>query len=656
MLELGAVAGFAITLAFVWIGLILLGALVRDVFGHDLLEASSELFDSFLAGLVVFVVVIALCFTAGQTLMVAVLPILLFVARKPRHPDPQRLVSIGRAAIQELPPVLVAFLLPVLLVHRGEGPWPLGIPHWDDVFFGRLAMSLIETGCENIRPFLSSFQMGACGMSPYHYAEEWVGGSVAWAAGGSPSHLFLFVVGPVLMAGAWLGLVELLAAAVASARWRKALAAGIVLLPAPHFSFLSGIRPLEEAIAFGGMNLFDLRAGAAKQAIVVLALVATIRAVERGLPHVAYLVLLVLVPFSASAAPAALFWALFVLSTSPRAGRLRLIALGASALTMLVTVLVIFGEANTSVHSVKSLSSLAGSWEGLQTRFNIVAKTSLQLVVAFSPWWILLGAVSVKSRSTRQVFWGACLASLGGILGYAAVFQLPDAPQFATRFPALLLQMVCSLAVVRFASVLAPSARVVVGLLLAFAGGVHIFDARSETLRQRSLDYRWRQTAGYLDSARRFVPSTPIGAFLLSPSEIPAGWDPSTAVPTFTPNVYAPGMLVGAFPQYRVISLLSPPDPSIDPYRFALAQLAPEWAVRSGTAGEQAGRIMKAYCVSFLIATRGASLPSGARLKLVAQDAVTGERLIEVLGLSVGCKALTSQPASFWRTMFLVPE
>lgn len=652
--EIGAWLGLAACLSAAWVFVILIGTFVRSLFS-DLTETTGGgLFDSFLVGVVATAVSLAVVVSGGQTLMVAVLPVVVLAAGRPRIPTFKNFGAAVFAALREIPFILTLFEIPLFLVQRGSGSWPLGLPHWDDIFFGRLSLSLYETGCENVRPYLSLLQARPCGVATYHYAEEWLGGAVALLTGGSPSHVLLFVIGPLLIAGAWIGIQDLLEPSVVHTMRRRLLSAGILLLPAPHFRFLATLHPLEEANAFGGMNLFDLRAGAAKQAVVVLALVAVLRAIDRRQPRYAVLVLLGLIPFSASAAPAALTCAVALALLQPAAERRRLLICATLLVTALVGVLGFAGERQSSMHSVDSILSIAGSAAGLGTRVNIVGKSLIQLFVAFSPWWITLAFASRVSNASQLIFGGTVTAALAGVLGYGAVFQLPDAPQFATRFPTLLLQIAGAVFVARSVIAGRRLSAPVFGAVLSLGAAAHVLADRMDVVEERANDYRWRQSETYLQAARTFRPKTSVGGFLVSPAELTKRWDPSRPVPTFTPHVYTVGSFIGVFPQYRAVSLISPPDETEDPRRFALAQFAPEWQGSLDVLATQA-RIIETYCVSFIVASREATLPAVA-LGEVAKDSVTGERLLEVMIVPPHCKPLVAPPATFWRTLFAAQQ
>ena len=599
----------------------------------------SALADDFLVGFTLLVTCVSLWYARGRTVSLIAFPALLLLwwALRNKEGTPLPRASL-RSIVGDTFLIVGSCFAPVVWSRWcPDCYWWSGIPHADDLFFGQLGTSLVDTGCENIRPYLDYFSRDGCGVVPYHYAELWVSGFLSRGLGLPGPAVFILLVCPLLAAGCLLGLWALAEGRVHLGFVERCALALFLLLSPPLISGLSKWRALSEIEAFV-IPLYDLRAGAGKLLVIGLLFLAGLRALDRGHAAVAVGWTLLLAPWSANGAPAALGAAMFALILQRKSSA----SLMASACAIVSTVvgLPVFynllGDRSVAMWSLTEVFGSAFSGNGLRVQRNILVKSLFQLLVVFLPFVAALGALwrrDVKTGSRFGLF--ATGAVLGGVFGYMVLYRFGHAVEFATLAPALALQLSGIAAGLALASGMNVQRWSFVVVLLALGiAGLRVVGVKSEFVEERSIVYSGRYSRDYLETLAAFYPASPFGGYLVHTDDVPpVVWDATKPLPTLWPTTYPLGAFAGLLPQYRTATMLNGPAPAWDQRRYQMAPFAQYLQKHPGPVWRAQRAFIEEFRLGFLVASRNVQIPEmlAPMLKLVAQDQGTGERVFEVI-------------------------
>ncbi len=481
-------------------------------------------------GAVVITVATAVVHTGGATVLIVVLLPLGWCLWAPIEPELAAESSDRSGSLCDvLAAVTFTFLLFVLRYGELGAEAGLRVPTPDLVFLTAVQRSVVATGQESIYPFATLYDPRLAGATPYHWFELWL--TAPHLTLGLPPLACQLLVQPLMLTMVLSGFLTLARILGLQGRMQSWILGGLLFLPYPPPGSLGELPGVGHwaIYAFG-----PLEAAGGKVGTIYLFLLMSLVLFHSGHSTRARAALLMLIPASALAAPAAAF---AVFASALRRDRSwissSLRAIAAPGLILCATMLfyVLLGARLERSGAMVDILGQILSTRGLRTQLNVVGKGVLQLLLSYSVLHavVVLGYRRVAADTSTWFTVRVLLAFVaGGLLGYAAAFREPLALELSifTAYPGIYL--LTTIVIVRYFSPRPParSVRFAAGLLALVAGVHEVFDAAQSRrgLASGCTDYGARLTFEYLTAISHARPRTPLGGYLVGPGEIGHPW------------------------------------------------------------------------------------------------------------------------------------
>ncbi|KOY87317.1 hypothetical protein AD998_15205 [bacterium 336/3] len=351
---------------------------------------SYGIFFKIFIGIVVFTLISSIVFTKGKTVLVALIPLLVFIYFFRRRIDtPLEDKIYDPKPIRFIYAFLILSFIFVLIgleTHQGSN---IFIPYTADyIYYSKVSYSLVHHGVENYwaDPLFPNEKV-----TPYHYFELWLNGSISYIFQLSHLHTLLFITYPLLIFVTWLGfcaIAEYIHPQISY--WLSVICFLCLFLKGFYFDVYKDIHVLKYASTFN-ISIWNQN----KLTIVFIFLIACMLQVIKNKPNQAFFWLLCLPILYTPTAPAILSSLMFYLCIVffvYKSHHYFIIQKIIASSIIIISLLVFYGLFSDTIQSVSASIDI---FSGLKTRFNIIAGTLIQMFILYLPF-CLMGFIFIK--------------------------------------------------------------------------------------------------------------------------------------------------------------------------------------------------------------------------------------------------------------------
>ncbi|MBY0424774.1 MAG: hypothetical protein K2Q22_03975, partial [Cytophagales bacterium] len=409
----------------------------------------TQLFVSYALGIILLTVGFSIIYTQGRTILLFIVPIgayLVYLAILNRDLKPILREYPISAIFWVIIFVLVFSFGVKILPYVSFENQTLDIPHSDYVFYSIISQMMSVRGQENTYTIANILSPGQTGISPYHYAELWLSVLVAKAFSANYLLSLIIVVYPLLLAG-WILAILAFWEIFEHLRWRLVYMSILLLFVGGlHFNFYFDINFMSLTGVFSRNFLTEL---GDKYGYVYLIFSLSILFLNYWCLEAAFVILL-MIPFVFAAAVPGIFGAfpfLVLVFHSKFNNPIRTIGIWLFCLIGYFAFYYFLGgnmgqSNDLNIDFVQSIAKFQ-SLKSIRTSFNIIAGTSIQLLILYGLWMVFL-----IGMAGRKLVWSEIKNPLAifilatfffGLLTWAVLFEIMDLVQLVNGCGILLL-------------------------------------------------------------------------------------------------------------------------------------------------------------------------------------------------------------------------